>query len=223
MDQRVITVVVVDDHPVTRAGVATWLAAADPPIRLVAAGASAAVAWVPPGGAADVVVFDLMLVGGIPAYRELTQLVANGRRVVVYSQRTDEESALRCLEIGASTYMTKGESEDYLVEAIRAAAADRPFVSPTLAGAMAADHADNRPRLSPREKEILLAWFRSSSKAMVARQKGLRESSVNSFIERARIKYAEVGRDAPTKADLVKRALEDGLISLEDLDRPAGK
>lgn len=46
---------------------------------------------------------------------------------------------------------------------------------------------------------------------------GISPSTIDTYIERVRVKYAGVGRDAPTKSDLVTRALEDGLITLSDL------
>jgi hypothetical protein len=42
-------------------------------------------------------------------------------------------------------------------------------------------------------------------------------SSVNTYINRVRIKYANAGRDAPAKAALVARAIQDGLITLDEL------
>lgn len=42
-------------------------------------------------------------------------------------------------------------------------------------------------------------------------------STVNSHLERIRVKYAAIGRQAPTKAALVARAIQDGLIGLDDL------
>lgn len=59
-----VTAVVVDDHPVVRAGVAHWLSTAD--IELVASGEEPGVAWTGPGAAADVVVLDLHLTAGAP-------------------------------------------------------------------------------------------------------------------------------------------------------------
>jgi DNA-binding NarL/FixJ family response regulator len=213
----VITVAVVDDHPATRAGVRHWLEAADPPIRLVAEGESITTVWTQPGAGADVVVLDLELRPGVPAYDDLRRLADNGRRVVVYTHRQDQAAALACLSHGAVTYLTKQESNDHLVAAVRAAATSQHYVSPSLAGAMAGDTAADRPKLSPREKEVLLAWFRSSSKRMVAQRLYLSESSVNRFIERARAKYADVGRAAGTKTELIQRAVEDNLITWENL------
>jgi DNA-binding NarL/FixJ family response regulator len=213
-----IRVVVVDDHPATVAGVEMWCAAAgDPPIQVVDSGSSPAVAWTDPGGSADVVVFDLQLTGQIPAYGDLRRLVDAGRQVVVYTLRDDTDTALTCIDIGAFVYLTKAEGPAHLIAAIRAAAANLPYTPPALARAIGDDTRHGRPRLTAREIDVLLNWFAAESKEMVARKLGLSVSTVNTYINRVRIKYANAGREAPTKAALVARAIQDGLVRLEDL------
>ncbi|WP_322769311.1 DNA-binding response regulator [Frankia sp. Cr1] len=214
---EVIRIVAVDDHPAVLAGVTVWCAAADPPIELVAAGADPAVAWAEPGRNASVVVLDLQLGGALPAFAELQRFVDAGRQVVVYSMREDSRTALICLEVGAFTYLTKAEGHIHLVAAIHAAAARRPYVSPSLAGALGTDTRKSRPTLTPRERDVMLLWFHCESKDMVAKKLGLSARTVAGYIDRVRIKYANAGRVAPTKAALVARAIQDGLISLEDL------
>lgn len=210
-----VTAVVVDDHPVVRAGVAQWLSTAQPPIALVASGEDPEVAWTAPAEA--VVVLDLHLGGATPAMPALRRLVEAGRRVVVYSMRADDETALQCLEIGALSYLTKSEGADHLVQAVRAAAAGQSYTPPALAGALAGDRSETRPALSPRETEVLVEWFQSESKEFVAQRLNITLSTVNSHLERIRVKYAAIGRQAPTKAALVARAIQDGLIGLDDL------
>ncbi|MEV5764751.1 LuxR C-terminal-related transcriptional regulator, partial [Micromonospora sp. NPDC052213] len=75
----------------------------------------------------------------------------------------------------------------------------------------------HRPVLSARETEVLIQWFQSQSKEFVAQRLGISLSTVNSHLEHIRIKYAMRGRAAPTKAMLVARAIQDGLIQLDDL------
>lgn len=210
-----VTAVVVDDHPVVRAGVAHWLSTAG--VALVASGEDPGVAWTGPGAAADVVVLDLHLGGVAPAMSELRKLVEDGRRVVVYSMRADDEIVLQCLEIGALSYLTKAEGADHLVQAVRAAAEGQSYTPPALAGALAGDRSESRPALSPRETEVLVEWFQSESKEFVAQRLNITLSTVNSHLERIRVKYAAIGRQAPTKAALVARAIQDGLIGLDDL------
>lgn len=210
-----VTAVVVDDHPVVRAGVAHWLSTAD--VELVASGEDPGVAWTGPGAQAQVVVLDLHLGGVAPATSELRKLVEDGRKVVVYSMRADDEIVLQCLEIGALSYLTKAEGADHLVQAVKAAAEGQSYTPPALAGALAGDRSETRPALSPRETEVLVEWFQSESKEFVAQRLNITLSTVNSHLERIRVKYAAIGRQAPTKAALVARAIQDGLIGLDDL------
>ncbi|MFC9435814.1 response regulator transcription factor [Nocardia sp. NPDC057030] len=73
------------------------------------------------------------------------------------------------------------------------------------------------PHLSARELEVLVAWVRCDSKTQVGKQLYLSIGTVNTHITRIRGKYAAVGRAANTKAALVARALQDGLVELDDL------
>lgn len=211
------SVVIVDDHPAIIAGVESWCAATQPPITVLEAGDRLGVAVTEPGRNADVVIFDLQLRPGPPALRELQHLVDDGRRVVVYSQHAETDVVLRCLEIGAATYLTKAEGKDHLIPAIRAVADDLPYAPPSLSGAMASDDRPDRPALSERERDVLLAWFESDSKQLVAQRLHISVKTVETYIGRVRIKYAGAGRPASSKAALVARALQDGLVDLSDL------
>ncbi len=212
-----ITAVIVDDHAAIAAGVRDWCERADPPIRLIDAGARLAGVWTGPGAAADVVVFDLELERGEPEFGELRRLAASGRRVVVYSQHADDATALKCVDLGALAYLTKREGPEHLVPAMRAAALGMPYTAPSLSGALLADDSPSRPSLSPREAEVLRSWFASSSKDLVAAKLNITVKTVDTHITRVRIKYANAGRPARTKSELVTRALDDGLITLAEL------
>lgn len=74
-----------------------------------------------------------------------------------------------------------------------------------------------RPDLAPREKEVLIAWLLTDNKNVVARQLHVSPATVRTHLQRIRAKYAAVGRPARTKAALVARALQDGLIKIDDL------
>ncbi len=80
------------------------------------------------------------------------------------------------------------------------------------------DDDSNRPRLSPREMEVLRAWFASSSKELVAAKLHITVKTVDTYVARVPVKYANVGRAARTKSELVSRALDDGIITLAELN-----
>ncbi|MEV0634370.1 response regulator transcription factor [Streptomyces sp. NPDC050619] len=212
-----VSVVIIDDHPAILSGVEMWYAASRRPITVVAAGDSVKEAWTEPGSTADVVVLDLQLGEGGPAFSSLRRLVDAGRQVIVYSMRDDEKTALSCLDLGAATFLTKSEGRDHLVEATLAAADERPYMPPALAGALGTNARADRPQLSVREENVLIEWFQSESKELVAQRLGISVRTVNSYLDRVRIKYANVGRPARTKASLVARAVQDGLVDVDDL------
>ncbi|MGC5531001.1 response regulator [Streptomyces sp. SR-10] len=212
-----LSAVVVDDHPAVRAGVAQWLATGVPPIEVVASGGDVRVAWTGDGATADVIVLDLHLGGPTPAMGELRRLTEAGRQVVVYSMRADSAIALHCLELGALSYLTKAEGAEHLIEAAVAAASGRAYTPPALAGALAGDRTTGRPTLSARETEVLVEWFQSESKDFVGQRLGISPRTVSTHLEHIRVKYAMSGREAPTKAALLARAIQDGLVQLDDL------
>jgi len=200
------SVVLVDSHPVVLDGMRTWFRRAG--IVVLASGDTPDVAWRAPGVTADVVVLDPHPAGRAePARGDIERLVAGGRRVVVHTVHHDEETAARYCRVGCSAVVTKANGEAHLVAAVLAAAGGRPCTPPAV----------DRPRLTVRERDVLLAWLRGESKRMVALRCHLSLRTVEGYIDRVRLRYAEVGRPAPTKASLVARALQDGLIALDEL------
>jgi len=211
-----VTVAVVEDQPVTVDGVRAWLDR-DPlgRARVVAAGDSIEATLAAGGEGADVLLLDLDLHGRLVTDR-IAGLCAGGHRVVVFSALTDSATVHAVHVAGASGFLGKHETPEHLLEAIVAAAADRPYVTPSVAGAIAADP-QTRARLSEQERTALLLWFQSMSKRSVALRMGVQESTVRQYIQRARLKYAAAGRPAPTQSALLARAIEDGLIRPEDV------
>ena len=124
------------------------------------------------------------------------------------------------MERGAYAFLAKQEARDHCVATILAAASDRPYVgAPLAAGTMAADERPDRPALSDRERTALLLWFQSMSKAAVATRMGIAETTVRQYMQRARIKYANAGRPAATRTQLLARAIQDGLIRADKVSR----
>jgi DNA-binding CsgD family transcriptional regulator len=93
---------------------------------------------------------------------------------------------------------------------------DRPNVAVTLVQEMP-NPVRPRPELAPRETEVLLAWIFCDNKDDVARQLEISATTVRTHLQRIRDKYAAVGRPASTKAALVARAIQDGLVDVNDL------
>lgn len=207
---------IVDDHPAIIDGVRGWCAAADPVITVLDSGRRPLVAMTGPGREADVVVFDL-LYDGQPDFGSLRRLAEEDRRIIVYSQEESADTVLRCVELGVATYLTKMEGDEHLVPAIHAVATGGTYTGPVLSGVLAGDRRPGRPVLSEREREVLIAWFECESKSLVARKLHLSVRTVDTYIERVRMKYADTGRPAHSKSALMVRALQDGIVDLDEL------
>lgn len=216
MQERPITVTVIVDHPAVLAGILSWCAMSTPPIEVKAVGSDVSEAWTEAGRSADVVIFD-PLKDSTPAYGELRRLIDDGRQVIVYTLRGDDETALTCLDLGAHAHLTQAAHQEHLLAATRAAAERRPYIQPEPNGISGLGGRARRPRLSPREIDVLLEWFRCNSKEVAAKNLNLTSRTVNSYLDRVRGKYADVGRPASTKAALVARAIQDGLLNIDEL------
>ncbi|MGN7782036.1 response regulator [Mycolicibacterium sp. 22603] len=216
-----VSVVLIDDHDVIHAGVRAWFAEQDPPIQLVAeySHPKTFLSEYPEGGQdnIEVVVFDLQYDRFQPEFDTLREVCEAGHRVIVYSHMATDEVILTSLDAGASTFLAKGEDKQHLFDAIYAARANTPYVGPRMAKALFNDRTVGRPGLSTREREVLIAWFQTENKEFVAKRLFIEPSTVRTHLQRARAKYAAVGRPAPTKAALIARAVQDGILSIEDL------
>jgi DNA-binding NarL/FixJ family response regulator len=149
-----IRVLVVDDHPAIRQGLALLLA----PMRIevvAEAGGRAEALLRMRECRPDLAVVDLSLDG-----EDGTTLIADLRAgnvpVLVYSMHKDARHVEAAFAAGALGYVTKRELHDVLVQGIREVAAGRPAVSPTAALALV-EHAVESPTgrgLSRQEQEV---------------------------------------------------------------------
>lgn len=219
--RRSVRVVTIDDHDVVHAGVEAWCLRADPAITVVGGFLSPQeyFARYPslPNHEVDVLIFDLQIDGRRPDWDVLARLCDAGQRVIVYSHMFTDEVILNSLDLGAITFLVKSEGQRHLIDAIHAAHSTEPYVGPRMAKALIDDRNSGRTKLSEREKEVLIAWFQTENKDLVGKRLYISPSTVRTHLQRARAKYAAVGRPAPTKSALLARAVEDGIISLNEL------
>lgn len=215
------SVAVVDEHDAIHAAVELWCTQADPPIRFAGNYFSAEQFLndhpSPSASSLGPVVLELQKQRNGVDFTALDRIVSRRHRVIVYSHIATDEVILTAMDRGAVTYLTKAERKDHLLDAIRAAGTDTPYVGPRMALAMLNDSTVGRANLAPREKEVLVAWFRTESKDLVARQLQIAPTTVRTHLQRVRAKYAAVGRPATTKAALVARAIQDGIVNVDDI------
>jgi len=217
----IASVAVVDEHDAIHAAIELWCSQAQPRIRFAGNYFSAeqflAEHPAPCASGAGPIVLELQKQRNGVDFASLDRIVSRQHRVIVDSHMATDEVILTALDRGAVTYLTKSESKDHLIDAIRAAGTDTPYIAPRMALAMLNDSTVGRANLAPREKEVLVAWFRTESKDLVARQLQIAPTTVRTHLQRVRAKYAAVGRPATTKAALVARAIQDGIVNVDDI------
>ncbi|WP_232719386.1 helix-turn-helix transcriptional regulator [Gordonia metallireducens] len=95
--------------------------------------------------------------------------------------------------------------------------ANSPMPAPETAVTAEVSTGRAKPNLTSREVEVLRTWMLVDSKPAVAQELYISLGTVNTHLTRIRAKYAEIGRPAPTKASLVARAIQDGIMTLDEL------
>ncbi|MBC7274302.1 MAG: response regulator transcription factor [Streptomyces sp.] len=209
----VTTVGLIDDDRMLVDGMRSWLRGA-PELCLETCAATVAeyLAARPAGEApVDVVLLDLVLRDGSAPADNIRRLRETGSRVLVISTVPDRARIIESLRAGADGYLTKDNDLRTLSAAVLDIAAGHCAHSPELAFAWAYDSDPGRPRLSPRERQILLDYASGMTLKSAARRAGITVHTAKDYLDRVKAKYREAGRPAYTKIDLARRVSEDGL------------
>ena len=139
MTDTPIAVLVADDHPVVRRGVAQLLVDSLPISRIGEASCASDVAALAREVPWDVVILDLNL-GGRSGLDVLQQLKTERPKlpVLILSMYSEDQYAIRALRAGASGYITKEGAPDVLVDAVRRVVAGGRYISQGVADRLAA-------------------------------------------------------------------------------------
>ena len=180
-----IRVIIVDDHPLVRAGIAQLLESTED-ISVVGQAADgeegiAAVAELEP----DLVLMDLSMPGmdGRTATRRIREAHPNVRVVVLssYSERTD---ILEALDAGAAGYLLKDAPPEELLAGVRSAARDEAPLAPRVAREVLTAWRGTRKAgdLTARELDVLVLLAEGLPNKVIARRLGIAEKTVKVHI-----------------------------------------
>ncbi len=202
------TVLLVDDHPLVRDGVAHLLR--DGGLDVVGEASSLTEGTrMTEALQADVLVVDVSLGDG--SGLELVAHVRSTRPamgIVVLTMHDDDDTLLRALDAGASALVLKtSTSEEVLAMVRRAAAAPQSFAAVGLADALRRRSTQVRPSLTSREVEVLQRLAVGDSVSGMASRLFMSESTVKTHIAKL---YAKLG--AHNRASAVMAAIKFGLV-----------
>ncbi|MGW1812268.1 response regulator [Streptomyces sp. NPDC002125] len=208
---RVITLLLVDDHPVVRDGLRGMFAAAPGFEVLGEAADGVAAVELTTRLDPDVVLMDLRMPGGggVAAIAELARLGARSRVLVLTTYDTDSDT-LPAIEAGATGYLLKDAPRDELFTAVRAAADGRTVLSPAVASRLVSRVRTPVPGhepLSAREREVLGLVARGTSNREIAAELFISEATVKTHLTHV---FAKLG--AKDRAAAVAVAYQRGIL-----------
>ncbi|MFJ3922187.1 response regulator [Streptomyces sp. NPDC090022] len=205
-----IDIAAVDDDRMLLDGLSSWLSG-QRRLRLLGTAATVGELLAGPAGRADVVLLDLVLRDGSRPETNVRRVRAAGSKVLVISTVADRDRVVAAVAAGADGYLTKNHALDSLVEAVETVARGGTAHSPELAFAWAHDTGPLRPRLAPRERQVLRDYASGLTLKATARRAGISVHTAKYYLDQVKEKYRQVGRPAYTKIELAQRLHEDGL------------
>jgi DNA-binding NarL/FixJ family response regulator len=213
-------VALIDDHESVRLGLEAACARAQKVVVFSGSNVTGYLDWRSFSGAApaDVVVLDLTLGDGTTVTENVRRLVTDGSSIIIHSVADRPAAVREALAAGAAGVVSKASPIGDVIAAISTVASGEPLNNVEWASAVEGDRAFADAQLSARERDVLRLYAAGLPLKVVADRLGVAYSTAKENITRVRVKYVEVGRPAPTKVDLLRRAMEDGILA-EPSDR----
>ncbi|MDF5756764.1 response regulator transcription factor [Spongiactinospora sp. TRM90649] len=210
-----LRVMVVDDHPMWRDGVARDLAEAGCDVVATAGDGRQAVR-IASAARPEVVVLDLQMPGmsGVEVTRRLVA-GEHPARVLVLSASAEQSDVLEAVKAGASGYLVKSASREEFLDAVRRTAEGDAVFTPGLAGLVLGEYrrlaaqpadAEARPRLTRRETEVLRLVAKGLSYRQIAERLVLSHRTVQNHVQNTLNKL-----HLHNRVELVRYVIEQGL------------
>ncbi len=205
-----IKVLIVDDHPVVRAGLTSMLGT-QPNLEVVGSASTGEEAIeLVKRREPNVLLLDLRMPGmtGVDTLLALMKTGASARSIILTSFETDED-IYRAFQAGAQGYLLKDTSLREMVEAITAVHAGRRYVPSHIASRLA--ERMMRANLTARELEILKMLAKGPTNKEIAQALGISDNTVrnhvNSIIEKLEVS---------DRTEAATTAIQRGLIMVDD-------
>lgn len=207
-----MAILLVDDHPLLRIGLAATLAQAMPEMQVLQADSGeAALAQVQTQVPGLVIMdFDLPGISGLETTKRLRQRLPQ-LRVLFLSEHTELGLVRQALAAGACGFLSKQVAPQVLLEAVQRTLAGHAYIEQALATALACQprqHGEDRLQgLTQRETEIFLMLAKGTAVRTIAEQLCISSKTVSNHLTLLKSKL-----QVSCQAELVHLAIEAGLL-----------
>jgi two-component system NarL family response regulator len=207
--ERKIRLLLVDDHPVVREGLASLLGRQEDMSVVGSASSGEEAVALCAAAHPDVVLMDLRMPGkgGVEATRVICDRFPKCSVLVLTTFDGDEE-IYQALRAGARGYLLKDAHRDDLLDAIRGVHAGKRWIPPAVADKLAQRVAGSQ--LTSREVEILALVAAGNSNKRIASRLGITEGTVKGHLNSILGKLA-----ADDRTEAVTRAVRRGILRLD--------
>ncbi|HUQ19689.1 MAG TPA: response regulator transcription factor [Gemmatimonadaceae bacterium] len=219
-DDRIIRIVLADDHAVVREGLKSLLNAQADMCVVGEAGDGATALEVTRELCPDVVVTDLSMPGSTGS--ELTERIRQQHdsvKVLVLTVHEERLYLTRLFRAGASGYVLKRAAASDLVNAVRIVASGGTYIDPALAGELVTGFLDSESSsvdaddsLSEREREVLVRIARGFSNKEIAAELELSTKTVETYKARVAEKLG-----LHSRVEIIRYATRKGLLHDDQL------
>ena len=194
-----VRVLVVDDHPLLRAGIVALVNHEDGLDVIGEAGNGAEAVTLAEELRPDVVLMDLQMpvMDGATATARIAGSRPGAPRVLVLTTYDTDADILRAVEAGAAGYLLKDTDPEVLLRGIRAAAAGQTVLAPGVATRLMNSVRSADERLTARETEVLAAIAEGRTNAEAAASLFISDATVKTHLQRI---YVKLGVDDRTGA-----------------------
>jgi DNA-binding NarL/FixJ family response regulator len=209
-----VRLALLDDHEVLLDSLGSWIEANAPDFDLVLS----ATTWLQlvhsDNFPTDLVFIDFQLKEPVSIEARVRTCRAAGAKVIVLSSLDAQESRDRAIAAGAAAFLTKSLPMREVMDTARQVMGVERNASIPLDrhAASDGDFTKSQPKLSAGELDALKLYVAGYSTEEVAAQLNVRYETAKTYLRRVREKYAKVNRPAGKKADLIRRAAEDGYL-----------
>jgi len=202
-------VMVVDDHPLMRVGIAAIINARSDMTVVAQAGTGEEALALFDRHKPDITLMDLRLPGSLSGVEAISAIRAKAPRArfIVVTTYDGDEDIHRALEAGAQGYVIKGMPYQTLVDALQKVHGGGRFLPPPVARAL--ESRLPHSNLSARELEVLHLLVSGNSNKDIANVLGITEATVKSHVSTILMRL-----DVEDRTQAVVAALQRGLVHL---------